>query len=203
MSEPKTRFLELIQLVQQGDETAFACLVDEYGEAIQREVRFTLLDARLRSFIGTSDVYQSVCLRFFAGMRDGRFQVETSAELVCLLKAITRTRVAELARFWYAKRRDVGRTQSLNTVDVDVPGESHGGPLERLADTELAKLADARLSPQDRQIIAMRNGGQSWAEIAGQLGSSNSDTVRKRHERTLQKIALELNTAPKTTVRFS
>jgi hypothetical protein len=190
MSEPSQPFSELIRLVQQGDAAAFERLMDEYGEAIKREVRFTLLDVRLRRCVGESDVYQSVCLRFFSGLQDGRFCLESPRDLVRLLKGIARTRVAELVRFWRAQRRDMGRHLSLS--EVEVAGEPSRRPLDTLADAELARMVEERLSPEDRRILDWRNDGLTWLEIATQLGRGSGESIRKRHERTLHKLALEL-----------
>lgn len=191
MSEQTQSFTNLMQLVQQGDAAAFASLVDEYGDAIQREVRFTLLDARLRSCVGESDVYQSVLLRFFSGMRDGRYRLETPQDLVGLLKGITRTRVAELARYWHAQRRDVGRNLSLSAIETEDAGASVPQPVDVLADEELARAVGASLPPQDRQILDWRDDGLSWGEIADRLNCRSAEAIRKRHERTLGRIAAE------------
>lgn len=203
MSKQTQSFSELIRLVQQGDAAAFERLVGEYGEAIQREVRFTLLDARLRSCVGESDVYQSVCLRFFSGMRDGRYRLETPRDLVDLLKGITRTRVAELARYWRAQRRDVGRKLSLTEVEVEEAGDTDPRPLDVLADAELVQAAGDRLSPEDRQVLGWRSDGLSWAEIALRLGCHSAEAVRKRHERSLARIALELNDSAETSTSLA
>jgi hypothetical protein len=192
MSEPSQSFSELIRLVQQGDAAAFERLMDEYSDAIKREVRFTLLDARLRRCVGESDVYQSVCLRFFSGLQEGRFCLESPQDLVRLLKGIARTRVAELVRFWRAQRRDLGRHLSWTEVAGEVANESSPRLLDTLADAELARMVDERLSPEDRRILDWRSDGLTWLQIATQLGGCSGDSVRKRHERTLHKLVLEL-----------
>lgn len=184
-------FADLMELVQQGDGSAFQVILDEYGEAIQREVRFTLLDLRLRSCIGESDVFQSVVLRFFSGMREGQYHVETPRDLVGLLKGIARTRVAELARYWRAQRRDVRRNLSLSAIDAEEARDNDRRVVDVLADAELAQAAGDRLSPQDRQILDWRDDGLSWAEIASRLGFMSAGAVRKRHERSLSRIAIE------------
>lgn len=185
-------FSELMLRVRQGDADALEAVLDEYGEAIRREVRFTLLDTRLRSFVGDSDIYQSVIFRFFSRMREGDFQIETPADLVRLLKGIARTRIAELVRFWHAQRRDLSRNVSNELVLSANATDTDGGPDELLARAELAEAIQKRLSSRDSEILQCREDGLNWSEIAVRLGVSSGEAVRKQHTRSLARIAAEL-----------
>jgi len=53
-------FSQRVTRAQQGDADALERLLTDYGDAIQREIRFCLLVQRLRRVVGESDVYQSV-----------------------------------------------------------------------------------------------------------------------------------------------
>lgn len=186
-------FADLVQLVQQGDADAFRAVLEEYGDAIQREVRFTLRDTRVRSCVAESDVFQSVVLRFFCGMQNGQYRLDSPRDLVGLLKGIARTRVAELARYWHAQRRDVRRNIGLSSSVAEAACLNHPRIDDVLAEAELAQAAQERLSPRDRQVLQWRDDGLSWAEIANRLEVISSEAVRKRHERSLGRIAVELN----------
>jgi len=184
-------FSDLIQLVQQGDANAFKAVMERYGDAIRREIRFILRDSRLRVCVGESDVLQSVALRFFVGMRDDQFDVRTPEDLVGLLKGIARNRVAELVRFWQAQRRDLRCNQSLPGFELENSSDENHQGLHALAEAELIEAVSGRLTQEERQILDWRDDGISWAVIAGRIGGSN-ESVRKRHERAMDRIANEL-----------
>lgn len=180
-------FSELVSRVQQGDAEAFSQLLDEYGDAIQREIRFTLIDLRLRRFVGDSDVYQSVAYRLFVGFRDGRFDVETPKELINLLKGIARTRIAELVRFWHAQRRDL----SLNTALPENCDVNHRSPTPEaiVEHSEWFDKVSQALSQRDRQIVDWQDEGLSWVDIAQRLGAASHEALRKQHGRALAKVS--------------
>lgn len=188
-------FSELMLRVRQGDAGALQSVLDDFGEAIQREVRFTLLDTRLRRFVGDSDVYQSVILRFISGMRDGHFQIETPKDLVRLLKGIARTRIAELVRFWHAQRRDLSRTAVTEDALFGQVSEGEFSPIDVLEQAELAAAVQDRLTPRDCEILRLRDEGLSWSDIAIHLGAFSGEAIRKQHTRSLARIAAELNAA--------
>jgi DNA-directed RNA polymerase specialized sigma24 family protein len=188
---PKPTFSELLARVREGEPEALRLLLVEYGDAIRREVRFTLLDARLRRFVGESDVYQSVVMRFFSGAIDGNFTIDSAEDLVRLLKGIARTRIAELIRFWHAQRRNISRNTELGESSQLADNLRSCGVV--LETAELAEAAASLLAPADRQILAWRENGWSWQRIAEQLGAPSSDAVRKQHERALARIAAQLD----------
>ncbi|MEJ7595723.1 MAG: hypothetical protein WKF77_29790 [Planctomycetaceae bacterium] len=92
-------FGKLIKQAQQGDADAMDRLLKEYGDAIQREIWFCLLDQRLRQVVGESDVFQSVIFQFALKLREGRYRFDSPRDLIGLLKVMARTHVAQLARF--------------------------------------------------------------------------------------------------------
>lgn len=185
-------FAELVALVRQGDAAALEKMLDDYGEAIRREIKFTLLDQRLRRFVDDSDIYQSVVMRFFSGLREGHFQIESSEELLRLLKGIAHTRIAELVRYWHAQRRDLSRSDSLSAPPTDMADADGIQPLDAMELAEVIATMEKSLSPEDRQILRWRDDGLHWLEIAGRLGSPSSESARKQHERALAKIARHL-----------
>ena len=97
-----SNFSDLIDCLRAGDSTAAQRFLDQYGEAVTREVRFVLLDARLRRIVSDSDVCQSVLAQFFFGLWAGKYEFERPADLMGLLRTMVHTRVADLARYWTA-----------------------------------------------------------------------------------------------------
>lgn len=193
ISVPAEGFAQLVKRAQRGDADALERLLREYSDAIRREVRFCLLDSRLRRVVGESDIYQSVVTRFALQLREGEFAFDQPDDLVKLLKTMARARVAELARFWQAQRRDVRRNESLGPD----AGEQHAGheptPSSVIGTAELIAQALSRLSHRDRQIILWRQDGIDWSEITSQLGETNSETVRRQHQRALDRAAHEMS----------
>jgi len=174
--------------LRSDDPASLQLLLDEYGDALRREIRFTLLDARLRQFVGDSDVYQSVVVRFFVGMKDGDFEVRTPDDLMRLLKGIARKRVAELVRYWHARKRDLNRNGEIGRDIIDQLATADLPPPDALERSELLANVNGRLSARDRNILQWQSDGRSWSQIAELLRERSAETVRKRHERALAKI---------------
>ncbi len=149
-------FTALVRRVRSEDPEAQQELLERYGDALRREIRFTLLDARLRQFIGESDIYQSVVCRFYAGMTNGGFVVESPADLLALLKGIARTRIAELVRYWHAQKRDLNRNVALNVTSTRDTTAIVPSPLDIMERHELLASINGRLPDRDRKILNWR-----------------------------------------------
>src|ERR1700676_4232837 len=102
-----TPFSDLVARLRRGDSTAAEQFTADYGAAIRREVRFMLLDSRLRRIVSESDVCQSVLTRFFVELWAGKYDFADSNHLVALLKKMVRSRIIDLTRHWTAQRRDI------------------------------------------------------------------------------------------------
>lgn len=185
-------FGQLIVRAQAGDRQAMEQLLEEYGDAIRREIRFCLLDRRLRRVVGDSDVFQSVVVKFAIGLNEGQFHFDSPKDLVSLLKVLARTHVAYLARFWHARRRDIRKD-----TGIDAEGFAEACTDDLMANrvverTELLELALLHLRERDRQILDWRQDNVTWPEIAIRLNVSSSEALRKQHKRTLTRLAQEL-----------
>ena len=66
-------FAELLDRAGRGEREAALWLIQRYESAIRRQVRFTLLDNRLRRVLEETDICQSVMGQLFSGLRAGRF----------------------------------------------------------------------------------------------------------------------------------
>jgi DNA-directed RNA polymerase specialized sigma24 family protein len=192
----KEDFAQLVTRAQQGDAEALQRLLEDYGDAIQREIRFCLLDQRLRRVVGESDVFQSVIAKFSLKLREGRYHFDTPGDLVGLLKTMARTHVARLARFWQARRRDLRKNTGLDGEEVAETAANDPTPSSVVARVELLEHALARLSEQDRQILDWRAADVLWPEIARRLDAGSAEALRKRHERALARVAQEVYPEP-------
>jgi len=193
MSVDTQNFANLILRVRDGETGAVEEVMTRYGEALQREVRFTLLDSRLRRFIGDSDVFRSVIFRFVNGMREGSYTVETPTDLVGLLKGIARNRIAELVRFWHAQRRDLSRNTDYDAALTTDASDESESPDHVLARAELASCIQGRLEVRDCEIMLLRDEGLSWSAIAERMGAVSGEALRKQHTRALAQIAAEFS----------
>ncbi|NLX98789.1 MAG: hypothetical protein GXY83_21735 [Rhodopirellula sp.] len=186
-------FSELIERVRGGDAAAVEEFLGQYQDAVRREIRFLLLDARLRQIVSESDVCQSVMMRFLVGLWSGKYEIQRSEELVGLLKKIVRGRVADLARHWTAQRRDVRRNISSDHTHCVESAASDATPSELVANAELLDEIKRRLGDRPNRILGLRQQKKTWAEIAQELGeASGPEAVRKQYERALARVAEEL-----------
>ncbi len=192
----KGDFAELVARAQQGDADAMERLLKDYGDAIQREIRFYLLDQRLRRVVGESDIFQSVILQFVIKLREGQYQFQTPSDLVGLLKTMARAHVAHLARFWQVRRRDLRRDTHLDAeAGAETPANDSTASIV-VARVELLEHALSRLSQRDRQILDWRQEDVAWREIARRLNAPSVEALRKQHERALARVAKEVYPEP-------
>lgn len=196
MTDPATGatpFDVLLDRLRGGDEDAARELIDRFGHAVRREIRFRLRDSRLYRVVGESDVFQSAMLRFIWGLQLGQFDADSPEELLRLLRTIAQRRVCSTARFWHAQRRDVRRNADWGDAEETTLPAADATPSKTIAEKELVAEALARLPEQTRQMVHWRQDGLGWSEIAARIeGTATPEAVRKQYERTLQRVAAEL-----------
>src|SRR5258707_215390 len=61
-------------------------------------------------------------------------------------------------------------------------------PSRQIAARELLEEVQRRLSPEERQLVEMRNQSLEWTEIAEQLGGS-AEALRKKLARALDRVS--------------
>lgn len=188
---PSVTFKVLMARAGAGDDAALHQLFEEYGDAIRREIRFSLLDRRLRRVVSESDIFQSTVLRFMRVLQTGKCDFEGPRDLVNLLKCIARARVAQAARFWHAARRDIGRNVDLDSASKALPAPPVAGT--SLSDADLYAMAMKCLSDQERNVFQWRAMGLSWSEIATRISAPSSDAARKQFDRMLTRVAGQLD----------
>jgi RNA polymerase sigma factor (sigma-70 family) len=180
-------FQALLVRLRAGDQTAAAALVARYEPALTRMIRVRLVDQRLRKLHGESDIFQSVMGSFFVRAALGQYELREPEDLLKLLAVMVRNKVAEKAR-----RRDVVResepADGERAALVASPEASPGKVIEL---RQLAEAARARLGPELMEIVALREEGLDWNEIAGRVGGS-PEAVRKRLARAVDDVAKSL-----------
>ena len=87
-------FAEFVRRIRAGDATAAAELVRRYEPVVRLEVRVRLGDPRLRRAFDSMDVCQSVLASFFVRAAAGQYELGGPGDLVRLLVAMARRKLA-------------------------------------------------------------------------------------------------------------
>jgi RNA polymerase sigma factor (sigma-70 family) len=181
-------FQQLLARTRAGEEAAAAELVREFEPAIRRAVRLRLRDRRLRRCLDSMDVCQSVLAGFFVRVAAGQFDLKGADDLLKLLAAMVRNKVADLADRHGAARRDFRRVAG-ELRDADAAGDPT--PSRLLAGRELLQEVRRRLTGDERRVLELREQGRDWAAVAAELGAT-PEALRKRLDRGLDRVAQEL-----------
>ena len=91
--------------------------------------------------------------------------------------------MAQLARFWQARQRDLRKDTGLDAEGVAETPTNDPTVSTVVARVELLEQALSRLSERDRQILDWRQDGVAWLEIAQRLNADSAEALRKQHER--------------------
>jgi RNA polymerase sigma-70 factor (ECF subfamily) len=169
--DEESDFAEFIRRIREGDERAATELVRLYEPLIRREVRLHIRDRRLRRLFESQDVCQSVLGSFFAGTALGRYDFETPGQLVKLLAAMTRNKVAAAARGQHRQRRDNRRTTDLADGGEQIADQGPS-PSETVGGEELIRQLRAELTDDERVVAELRRQGLAWDDIAARLGGT-------------------------------
>ena len=176
--------------VRAGDEEAAEQLVRRYERAIRIRVRAMLTDPVARRQLDSVDICQSVLASFFSGAATGQFQLDNSAQLVALLAGMARNKVAMAVRRQQQEcrdnRRDVGTGDDMPALADRSPG-----PMTLALYRDLLHTLLDRLEPDERELAQRRALGQTWAEIAADVGGA-ADGHRIKLSRALERLAPQL-----------
>jgi RNA polymerase sigma factor (sigma-70 family) len=183
-------FLELMQRLRAGDETAALELHATYADQLQRIIRVRLTQPALRRQMDSIDICQSVFADFFVRTALGQYDLKSPTELLKLLATMGRNRLIYHAQKQRAARRDIGRVEGAAVEDFALPGGG-GTPSQIVAARELLHECQARLTPDERALFEQRRAGHGWDEIAAAAGKS-AEAVRKQYERAIKRVSGEL-----------
>ena len=89
-----------------------------------------------------------------------------------------------------AQRRDFRRLAGSSVEELDPPS-STPTPCHLVAGKELLNEIHARLTAEERQLADLRSQGQSWADVAAEMGGT-AESRRKQLTRSLDRISQEL-----------
>lgn len=179
----------LLDRFRAGDRDAAAELVQAYEPHLRRIIRLRIRDSRLRRLFDSADICQSVLANFFTRLSLGQFDLESPAQLVRLLEAMARNKVASQARKAQVTRRDEREIDGEDeTTSPVVPGPSF---TEQVAWSEMVQIVRSRLTDSEQGLSDLRAAGCEWSEIAARVGGT-AEATRKRLERAFDRVAREL-----------
>ena len=183
-------FEELIRRVRAWDQEAAAELVRRYEPAIRRAVRVRLADARLGNLIDSMVICQSVFRSFFVRAASSQYELETPEQVLKLLTAMARNKLASQARKQHARRRDNRRASAIGDEGsrLVAPGDS---PSAAIVVRDLQREVRRRLAPDEWRLLELKNQGHDWAAIAAQVGGV-AETLRKQLARAIDRVGQEL-----------
>jgi RNA polymerase sigma factor (sigma-70 family) len=188
MTSDAPSFAVLLNRARQHDDEAVNELCRQYEPRL-RVVARVLLGPALRPALDSMDLVQSVHRSLLIGIRQEKFDISTSENLIALALTLLRRKVA---RHWKRAQRQQ-RLQSggssidlLPTILADLT-TPEAGPAEAAQYHDQLEQLCRQLDVTERQVLAMRLDGYTTAEIAHQLGL-NHVTLRVRLTRLRERL---------------
>ena len=136
------------------------------------------------------DICQSVMASFFVRAANGQYELDRPENLLRLLVAMARTKLAFEVRKQRAQRRDHRRIGADGQEILDgIAGGS--SPSQLAAGRDLLQQVRLRLTEEERQLADRRSQGWQWTEIAAQLGGT-PEGRRRQLARALDRVAQDL-----------
>jgi|SRR5262245_2810408 len=164
-------FTEFVRRIRAGDDAAAEELVRRYESLIRREVRLHIEDERLNRAFDSLDVCQSVLASFFVRAATGEYDLDEPAQLVGLLVAMARNKLASRARQENRQRRD-SRRIAADPAELEEVADGQPTPSDILSRRELLERVRASLTDEEREIADLRGQGLAWDAVAERLGGS-------------------------------
>jgi RNA polymerase sigma-70 factor (ECF subfamily) len=189
MSEEQS-FADFLRRIRAGDQDAAAELVRRYEPVIRLEVRRRLNDPSLTPLFDSLDICQSVLASFFIRAAVGQYDLDEPEQLLGLLVAMARNKLACQRRRQHRQRRD-SRRQIDNGQEVLESLPDGPSPDSLVAGQELLATVRSRLTEEERQLADLRGEGRTWPEIAEQLGGQ-AQARRRQLSRALDRVAQQL-----------
>jgi RNA polymerase sigma factor (sigma-70 family) len=181
-------------LLQEGNDDAAQLLLRKYAVRM-REIAARHIGAALRPKVDPEDVVQSVLGSFFANLRAGKYDIDSSRNLRGLLSVMVARKCARYANRYSVVNRDWRRERSASQNHGDGETEELLMDRESLPDesvmmTELLDRWIATFDATDRRIIELLLLGHSTNEITLQVHCSQR-TVQRTVQRLVQRLAID------------
>lgn len=184
-------FEVLLAAARAGDAAAMELLALEYEPELRMVARLRLGPA-LRPYLDSVDLVQSVHRSLMMGLRDNRFNVATSQNLLALALTIVRRKAARHWRHLQRQRRlsDGGdsATSQQGTLEalLALKSTQPGTQAEAVLRDQLSVWM-SQLDPVEQQLVALRIEGHSTVEVANKLGL-DPDVLRVKLSRLRKRL---------------
>jgi RNA polymerase sigma-70 factor (ECF subfamily) len=173
----------LIRRIQAGDEMAFREIVERYQSKI-----FSIIYGILRNHNDAEDIAQQVFTKvyFSVGNFDFRSSLLTWVYKITVNECYDYLRKKRVRKLVYESDFSQEDTQRMEASE---PAVDQAPPVdERLANREFALKLLSKVSPEDRNLILLKEvEGHSVEELAGMTGL-NENTIKVKLFRTRQKL---------------
>jgi RNA polymerase sigma-70 factor (ECF subfamily) len=190
MSEDPSSFAGFLRRIRSGDQGAAAELVRLYEPAIRLEVRRRLNDPSLFPLFESMDVCQSVLASFFVRVAVGQYDLGGPGQLLGLLVAMARNKLASHVRRQHRQRCD-SRRRAANADERLRECLDPASP-DRIAEgKELLERVRQALTDEERQLAELRAEGLTWPEVAACVGGQ-AQARRRQLGRALSCVARQL-----------
>lgn len=177
-------FSVLLARARSGESEAATDLVRRYEPELRRYVRLRLTDSRLRRFVDSIDICQSIFGRFFAGLFEGRYEIHSAQQLIALLLRMAKNEVCDQIRKQRTARRGGPAYQEAPLHSVESLADGGQSPSEQASGREFVAKVLEELPSRERFVAERRIDGFGWAELAVEL-KTDADVLRKRLSRAL------------------
>lgn len=187
MSSDASDFGDLIERLQDGDDSAASELFDQFRKPLLRALS-RRIPGKLQSRFGASDLAQAVWCSIFQNPEDlSRF--ETPDELRAFLLKVARNKLFdETRKHAGTQRRDKSREQHLDASLQDAGLTSNNASASQLVQCDdLMSVLRRDLPVRDQQMVEERRNGATIQELAEKY-KLNERTIRRVFERLERKI---------------
>jgi RNA polymerase sigma factor (sigma-70 family) len=185
-------FQAFIERIRKGDSSAAEELVRLYEPIVRRQVRMQMVDSRLSRLYDSVDFSQAVMASFF--LRGSEFELQEPNDLVRLLVTMARNKLASSARRVLAQKRD-GQRRDVDAPLLNQVADGSDTPSRIVSMLELIAEAKKKLTPEEQQLVDLRNDGKSWDEIAAELGGT-AQARRMQLARAMERVTESLGMEP-------
>jgi RNA polymerase sigma-70 factor (ECF subfamily) len=189
---PESDLVALLARWNSGERAALDALLERVMPMLAAHARGRLGDA-LRQKEETGDVLHEAISDFL--VNGPRFTVETPGQLIALLQKIVEHAIADRAKWFSRKRRDLHKERPLPSgTSVSIGAFGAGGPTPSGVAQQHEREAGVRLAlellpPLDQRLIVMRvYEDRPFAEIGKELGLTENN-ARMRLSRALKRLS--------------
>jgi RNA polymerase sigma factor (sigma-70 family) len=161
-------FDSLLNRLRSGDEAALTQLVQQYENEVRLAARM-LLGSKLRRYVDSIDLVQSVHFTLFEGLQQGKFEITTPDKLIGL--AVTMVRRKIINHWRRQERHERWRAGETQQATPEVAWDDlHLGPAELAEQNDAVGFILHQLEGIDRKLMELRLAGLTTAEVAERLG---------------------------------